>query len=60
MSDFDFFHADRHTNNKKTNTKSFHAKYNNSQDIQKMTKARNDKNQIFEKLYQWSLISFGF
>ena len=48
MSDFDIFHADRHTNNNKTNTKSFHAKYNNSQDMQNMTKARNDKNQIFK------------
>ena len=47
----DFFHADRHINNTKTNRKSFRVRYNNSQGIQKMTKTRNGKNQIFQKLY---------
>ena len=45
---------------KKTNRKSFHVRYNNSKGMQKLTKTRNGKNQIFQKLYQWPLISFGF
>ena len=59
---FDFFHVDRHINNKKkTNRKTFHVRYNNSQGMQKMTKTRNGKHQIFQKLFQWPLmISFGF
>ena len=60
MSFFDFFHVDRHINNKKTNRKYFYVRYNYSQVMQKMTKTRNGKNQIFQKLYQWLLISFGF
>ena len=60
MSYFDFFHADRHINNKETNRKSFHVRYNNSEDMQKMTKTRNGEKQIFQKLYQRPLISFGF
>ena len=60
MPYFDSFHANRCMNDKKTNRKSFDVRYNNSKDMQKTTKTRNRKNQIFQKLYQWSLISFGF
>ena len=44
MSYFDFFHADIHVNNKKTNRKSFHVRYNNFQGMPKMTKTRHGKN----------------
>ena len=50
MSYFDFFHVDRHINNKKTNKKFFHVRYNNSKGIKKMTKTRNGKNQIINDL----------
>ena len=60
MSYFDFFHADRHTNNKKINGKSFHVSYNYSQCMEKMTKTRNGEKQIFQKLYQSHFLSFGF
>ena len=52
MSFFDFFHADRHINNKKTNRKYFYVRYNYSQVMQKMTKNRNEKSQVFQKPYQ--------
>ena len=55
-----FSHTDRHINNKEPNRKSFHARYNNSLGTQKMTKARNGKNQIFQNFCDWLLISFNF
>ena len=49
MSYFDFFHADRHINDKKKkNRKFFHVRYNNSQGMQKMTRTRNGKKLIFQ------------
>ena len=45
-----FFHADRHINNKKTNRKSFYARYNNAPGMQKMTQTRNGKNHFSKAL----------
>ena len=44
---FNFFPCRRHINNKEINGKPFVVRYNNSQDMQKMTKTKNGKNQIF-------------
>ena len=60
MSYFDFFHADRHINNKKQTENLFMLDTITPKACKKMSKTRNEKNQIFQKLYQWALISFGF
>ena len=60
MSYFDFFHADRHINNKMTSRKSFNVRYNNSQGMQKNDQDKKWEKPNFSKVLSMTFDKFWF